>query len=136
MALDVNQILREIVDEVAPFKTEGELATYIPELAHVNPDAFGIYVISLENNVYQIGDSQTKFSIQSISKVLSLSLAVSLIGGDQVWERVDVEPSGDPFNSLMLLENENGIPRNPLINSGALIIADILVKQLPNPKEL
>ena len=73
------------------------------------------------------------FSIQSISKVLSLSHAIGLVGED-VWQRVDVEPSGDPFNHLSLLEMENGIPRNPLINAGAIVIADILVSNLDNPK--
>lgn len=131
--MDINQILQEIEQEIAPFKQEGELASYIPELANVNPNYFGIHVACLDKNIYHIGDSQVKFSIQSISKVLSLSLALNLIGG-KVWERVDVEPSGDPFNSLVLLESENGIPRNPLINSGALVIADILVNNLANPK--
>ena len=132
--MDVNQILREIEQEISPFKNEGEVASYIPELANVKADAFGMHVVSLEKNTYSVGNSHEKFSIQSISKVLSLSLALSLIG-EQVWERVDVEPSGDPFNSLVLLESENGIPRNPLINSGALVIADILVTHLKNPKE-
>ncbi|MGB0522257.1 MAG: glutaminase [Flammeovirgaceae bacterium] len=131
--MNINQILQEIAQETTPFQTQGELATYIPELAHVNPNQFGVHVISLEGNTYQIGDSQVKFSIQSISKVLSLSLAIHLVG-EQVWERIDVEPSGDPFNSLVLLESENGIPRNPLINSGAIVIADILVSQLNKPK--
>lgn len=132
--MDVNQILREIEQELVPLKQEGEVASYIPELAHVDPNYFGLYMISLENNTYQVGDSQVKFSIQSISKVLSLAMALGLIG-EKVWERVNVEPSGDPFNSLVLLESENGIPRNPLINSGALVIADILVSQLDRPKE-
>lgn len=131
--MNVNQILEEISTEIHQLAQEGEVASYIPELANVHADAFGMHVVSLEKNTYSIGDSQQKFSIQSISKVLSLSLALNLIGA-QVWERVDVEPSGDPFNSLMLLEGENGIPRNPLINSGALVIADILVTHLKNPK--
>ena len=82
----------------------------------------------------QIPDFNKKFSIQSISKVLTLSLASSLIG-EKILERVDVEPSGNPFNQLSLLERENGIPRNPLINSGAIVIADILISNLKNPKD-
>ncbi|MCL4118401.1 UNVERIFIED_CONTAM: hypothetical protein GTU68_018374 [Idotea baltica] len=84
-------------------------------------------------NNFSAGDANELFSIQSISKVLSLAQAMSLIGED-VWKRVDVEPSGDPFNHLSLLEFENGIPRNPLINAGAIVIADVLISNLENPK--
>lgn len=82
---------------------------------------------------YCIGDSKEKFSIQSISKVFSLALAKT--HKTKIWHRVDVEPSGNPFNSLIQLDQEKGIPRNPFINSGALVIADILVSCLKNPKE-
>ena len=74
------------------------------------------------------------FSTQSISKVFTLTKVFSLLG-NTLWDRVDVEPSGNPFNHLSLLEQENGIPRNPLINAGALVIADILVSELKNPKD-
>lgn len=131
--MNYQKILAEINLEIAPYQKQGKIATYIPELARVNPDKFGIYLKCTNGEGYQIGDSQEKFSIQSVSKVLSLSFALSLIGED-IWKRVGVEPSGNPFNSLVQLEYENGIPRNPLINSGAIVIADILVSNLKNPK--
>lgn len=132
--MDYQSILSEIESEVRLEPASGKVASYIPELAHVDPDKLGMHLCCFEKGQYAFGDSKERFSIQSISKVFSLTLAVRLIGAE-VWKRVDVEPSGDPFNSLVLLENENGIPRNPLINSGALVIADILVNKLKNPKK-
>ncbi|NET35777.1 MAG: glutaminase [Cyanothece sp. SIO1E1] len=129
---------QEILDEIGiEFRTtnfEGKVASYIPELANVSPHKFGMHICCLQGGNYSLGDSQELFSIQSISKVLSLTLA-HLHQGDDIWKRVDVEPSGDPFNSLVQLEFENGIPRNPLINAGALVISDILVSHLANPKQ-
>jgi len=115
-----------------PFRSRGKIATYIPELGNVNPEKFGIHLLCTDGNDYAIGDSEEKFSIQSISKVLSLAQAMS-ITGEKIWQRVDIEPSGNPFNSLVQLEYEKGIPRNPLINSGALVIADILLTHLKDP---
>src|SRR6056297_3907355 len=126
--------LDQIYKEVLKLPNTGKVASYIPELAAVPDSKFGMHLLDLYQNEFAIGDSIEKFSIQSISKVLSLSMALQCIGED-VWERVDVEPSGDPFNHLSLLEQENGIPRNPLINAGAIVVADILVSQLKNPKE-
>ncbi|MFC0183174.1 L-glutaminase [Pseudarcicella hirudinis] len=126
-------ILSDIYEEIANIDYEGNVANYIPQLAKVNPEKFGIHLCCLNEGNYAMGDSNEKFSIQSISKVLSLTLAFSMMG-DKLWERVGVEPSGNPFNSLIQLETENGIPRNPLINSGALVISDILVSNLVNPK--
>lgn len=83
---------------------------------------------------FGMGDFQEKFSIQSISKVLSLCLAYQILGGD-IWNRLGVEPSGNPFNSLIQLEKDKGIPRNPFINAGAMVIADILLSNLDNPKK-
>jgi glutaminase len=131
--MNYQEILNEIQKETNTNDFDGEVASYIPELAKVNGDKFGMHLHSINDEHCSFGDSNEKFSIQSISKVLSLSLAFELIG-DKIWERVDVEPSGDPFNSLAQLEYENGIPRNPLINSGALVISDILVTHLENPK--
>lgn len=112
----------------------GKVASYIPELSEINPDKFGISLTTLNGENFGIGDSEERFSIQSISKVLSLTLAISLLG-EKIWERVGVEPSGTAFNSLVQLEYEKGIPRNPFINAGAIVIADILVTHLKNPKE-
>lgn len=128
------EILNQIYGELSDLPLSGKVADYIPELGKVSPDAFGIHICCLEGGNYQVGDAEQKFSIQSISKVLSLVLALNL-EGEKLWDRVDVEPSGDPFNSLVQLEYEAGIPRNPLINSGALVISDILVSHLKNPKQ-
>src|SRR5262245_35774411 len=104
----------------------GEVATYIPELARVDPKAFGLAVIDAEGNVTAGGDSDTPFSIQSISKVFTLTLALGKVG-DQLWRRVGREPSGSPFNSIVQLEFEMGIPRNPFINAGAIATTDVIL---------
>ena len=132
--IDFQHILTSINEAASNEKDKGKIADYIPELAKVNVDNFGIHLIDIQQNNFSAGKSDEKFSIQSISKVLSLSMALGLIG-EKVWKRVDVEPSGDPFNHLSLLELENGIPRNPLINPGAIVIADILVSKLEHPKK-
>ncbi|MFT5737272.1 MAG: glutaminase [Maribacter sp.] len=130
---DFQQHLDTIYKEVLKLPITGSVASYIPELAAVSNSKFGIHLLDIQKNKYAAGDSTEHFSIQSISKVLSLALAMRCIG-EAVWKRIDVEPSGDPFNHLSLLELENGIPRNPLINAGAIVIADILVSELENPK--
>lgn len=131
--MDYQRILNEIEQELADQDFGGEIANYIPELAKVSPDKFAAHLCCLQGNNYAIGDNEEKFSIQSVSKVMGLALAYEL-EGEKIFERVDVEPSGNPFNSLIQLEVENGIPRNPLINSGALVICDILISRLENPK--
>ncbi len=127
-------ILEEIYKPIKSAENTGKVAAYIPELSNVPKDKFGIHLQLITGESYSVGDASEKFSIQSISKVLSLAKAFQLVGND-LLERVDVEPSGNPFNHLSLLELENGIPRNPLINSGAIVIADILLSHLKNPKE-
>lgn len=127
-------ILEEIVSELNEYQGKGEVASYIPELAKVNPDKFAVCLTTLDGDSFQLGDSGEAFSIQSISKVLALTLAFQ-IEGDQLWKRVGVEPSGNSFNSLVQLEYEEGIPRNPLINPGAMVISDILISRLDNPEE-
>ena len=126
-------ILNNIYTELNASHFRGEVATYIPELSHVDIHNFGIHLNVLNGDQFSVGNTNTPFSIQSISKVLALAKAFSIVG-EQLWQRVNVEPSGNPFNHLSLLELENGIPRNPLINSGAIVIADILVSHLKNPK--
>ena len=103
----------------------GKVASYIPELAKVSPDQFGMAIVDLKGNVYTTGDAAVDFSIQSISKLFALTLAFHL-EGDSIWQRVGREPSGNPFNSLVQLEREQGKPRNPFINAGALVVTDIL----------
>ncbi len=120
--------------ELQHLENLGEVASYIPELSHVNPDKFGIHLITHDKKNFSYGDSNEKFSIQSIAKVLSLTLAFKL-EEENLWERIGVEPSGNAFNSLFRLEQEKGIPRNPFINAGALLICDVLVSRLKTPKE-
>jgi len=112
----------------------GKVASYIPELASINPEKFGMHLTSLDGQSYGIGDCNEKLSIQSISKVLSLTMAYNM-KGSSLWKRVGVEPSGTPFNSLVQLEHDLGIPRNPLINAGAIVICDILISNLKDPKD-
>ncbi|MFH1000831.1 MAG: glutaminase [Bacteroidota bacterium] len=132
--MDYNSILQKVYKETAKISSQGKLADYIPELAKIEPDKFGIYLITKDGKHFELGDYQDKFSIQSISKVFTLSMAFSILG-EKIWNRVGVEPSGSPFNSIVQLEYEQGIPRNPFINAGALVIADILLSHLNNPKE-
>lgn len=130
--MNYNNILKEIQTEINPYYGKGKVADYIPVLANVDPNKFGITISTINGDVYSVGDSSEKFSIQSISKVFSLTLAFSKLG-EEIWKRVGREPSGNAFNSLIQLEYENGIPRNPFINAGALVITDILISLLNDP---
>lgn len=131
--VDYQQIFREIASELKNVDNCGKVATYIPELSKVDPNKMGIHITTVQRSLYSFGDSNEKFSIQSIAKVLSLTLALRIVGKD-LWGRVGVEPSGSAFNSLVQLESENGVPRNPFINAGAIVICDILVTCLDKPK--
>ena len=124
--LDLDDILGTINEEVRERFGQGEVADYIPSLADVPEDRFGMALALLDGGVHEVGDSRERFSIQSISKVHTLTLALEAVG-DELWERVDREPSGDPFNSLIQLEYEEGIPRNPFMNAGALVCADVIL---------
>ncbi len=132
--MDYQKILEDITAETAALQGKGKVADYIPELAKISPDHFGMALRFLDGNHYETGDSKTKFSIQSIAKVFSLSLAIGMLG-ESIFQRVGVEPSGTSFNSLLQLDHEQGIPRNPFINAGALVIVDILLSVLKNPKQ-
>lgn len=127
------EILTQIYKNVKT-QNSGNVADYIPELAKINPEKFGIYIHFLNEENFGIGDFEERFSIQSISKVFSLALVYKILG-EKIWERVGVEPSGNSFNSLVQLETDLGIPRNPFINAGALVICDMLLDLLENPKE-
>ncbi|WP_029038349.1 glutaminase [Salinimicrobium xinjiangense] len=131
--MDYQKILNQISREFDDKPRSGKVASYIPELAKVPSDKYGMHLYDLSGNNYCFGDSNERFSIQSISKVFTLALSMKVVG-DKLWNRVGVEPSGDPFNSLSQLENDSGIPRNPFINAGALVVADVLVSYFSNPK--
>lgn len=134
MKKDITSIITSIYKEVITVKNKGKVANYIPELAKVSEDNFGVHIHTVDNTTFGIGDFQKKFSIQSISKILTLTLAYRL-EGEELWKRVHVEPSGNPFNSLIQLESDNGIPRNPFINAGAIVVCDVLLSHLKNPKQ-
>jgi len=112
---------------------QGAVADYIPALASVKPDLVGISVATIDGNVVGAGDYQRPFSIQSISKVFGLVMAMNRVG-DSLWQRVRMEPSGQPFNSIIQLEWEKGIPRNPVINAGALLVSDVLASHFSSSK--
>ena len=133
MTINYQQILNEIESELNGLDDKGEVASYIPELKNVDASKLGVHLTTVQNDHFCFGDSDEKFSIQSISKVMSLTLALNIVG-EKVWERVGVEPSGSAFNSLVQLEYEKGIPRNPLLNAGAIVVCDILVDCLDDPK--
>ncbi|RUP00320.1 glutaminase [Hyphomicrobium sp.] len=122
----LDTVVAEIVDEMRRIPDRGTVASYIPELACVDPDYFGIAVIEAEGNAVVGGDGDMPFSIQSISKVFTLTLALGKFG-NRLWTRVGREPSGSPFNSIVQLEREQGIPRNPFINAGAIAVTDLIL---------
>ena len=130
---DYQSIIHALMAELKDVEDTGKVASYIPELGKVDPRKFGIHLTTVNNERSFSGDANEPFSIQSIAKVLSLTLAFE-IEGDRLWSRVGVEPSGSAFNSLVQLEYEKGIPRNPLINAGAIAVCDVLVDSLPDPK--
>ena len=123
---DLQSILDSIYTELSPRLGEGKVADYIPELAKVDPNKFGMAVATGDGNVHRIGDADIPFSIQSISKVFMLTLALGKVG-ESLWRRVGREPSGTSFNSIVQLEREEGIPRNPFINAGAIAVSDVVL---------
>lgn len=124
--MDYQEILEEIATEIKPLLTEGKVANYIPALAEVDPSQFAMTLTLFDGTQYSVGTPNTMFSIQSISKVFTFTLALKSYS-KALYERIGVEPSGNPFNSLVQLEYEHGIPRNPFINAGAINVTDALV---------
>ena len=130
--MDYQKILEDIYTEIQPYAGIGAQADYIPALAKVDPDQFGMALTTVDGESYQCQNAEEKFSIQSISKVFALAMALSL-KGESLWTIVGKEPSGTAFNSLVQLEFEKGKPRNPFINAGAIVIADMLMSELEDP---
>ncbi len=130
---DLKRVLDDINEEMARFTDRGTVANYIPALARVDPGQFGIAVVLADGTMLAAGHADAAFSVQSISKVFTLTLALGRVGGE-LWERVGREPSGSAFNSIVQLESESGIPRNPFINAGAIVVADVVLGQ-GDPKE-
>ena len=129
--MEMEKIIKSIYENYAGDLGRGKVADYIPPLAKVSPDKYAISVCTVDGKRYNIGDYTEKFSIQSISKVFTLAMLAPMVG-KELWESVGKEPSGSPFNSLVQLEYEKGIPRNPFINAGALVITDKLVERVPD----
>ncbi|WP_105665488.1 glutaminase B [Cronobacter dublinensis] len=130
-----NDLLASILEPVRPLASQGKVADYIPALADVPADRLGIAVCTVNGECFSAGDADERFSIQSISKVLSLVLAMGRYDDSEIWQRVGKDPSGQPFNSLVQLELEQGKPRNPFINAGALVVCDMLQTRLSAPKQ-
>ncbi|MDP3453479.1 MAG: glutaminase, partial [Bacteroidales bacterium] len=127
------EVTERIYHSLLNYTGEGSVADYIPALSKVNPKSYSISVCDLDGGVFSVGDYETRFTIQSISKVFSLAM-VSRHLGDKLWEHVGREPSGTAFNSLIQLEQERGIPRNPFINAGALVVTDKIIDLYDKPK--
>ncbi|NNH75597.1 glutaminase [Nocardia uniformis] len=124
--MDYQHVIEQVMSATKPHVGEGKVADYIPDLARVNPKQFGFAIATVDGQVYSDGDVDVPFAIESISKVFALALVLSK-GDDKIWDRVRREPSGLAFNDLIELEVENGIPRNPFINPGAIVTADQLL---------
>lgn len=132
--MNYQKILEDIYRKILPFSRTGEPASYIPALAKVNPDQFGMCLCTVDGGSYSIEGADVRFSIQSISKVFALAMCLSA-KGEWLWQRVGKEPSGTAFNSLVQLETEKGIPRNPFMNAGALVLADVMLTSFADPEE-
>lgn len=130
-----NDVLETILTQVRPLLGRGKVADYIPALASVDGNKLGIAISTVDGQHITAGDADERFSIQSISKVLSLVVAMNHYQEDELWSRVGKDPSGHPFNSLLQLEIEQGIPRNPFINAGALVVCDMLQSRLSAPRQ-
>ena len=121
--MDLVGILNRITDDMAARPDRGRVASYIPQLACIDPDHFAISICLADGTQLSSGDATTPFSIQSVSKVFGLAIALGRVG-DNLWARVGREPSGQAFDSILLLEQEKGRPRNPFINAGAIVTTD------------
>ncbi len=124
--MQLDAILSDVMADIQDHLGEGKVADYIPALAKVDPRKFGMAIVTTDNQVHTIGEATEPFSIQSISKVFTLTLALGRVGNG-LWRRVGREPSGSAFNSIVQLESEHGIPRNPFVNAGAIVVADVLL---------
>jgi glutaminase len=124
--IDYQALVDAVLDDASNYRGHGDVAAYLPALAQVNPNKLGIALAAGDGNVYVAGDADEPFSMQSISTIFTLSLTFSHVGG-ALWNHVGREPAGAPFNALVQLEEEKGKPRNPLINSGAIVVCDQLI---------
>jgi len=133
MTTDYQKIIDTISEEIQPFFGIGQVADYIPALSKVQPRQFGMAIRTVDGQEFTTGAAKESFSAQSIAKVFTLTMAMNIYG-EKIWERLGRDPSGSSFNSLVQLEYENGIPRNPFINAGALVITDLILEAYPDAK--
>jgi glutaminase len=124
--MDIPAIMQAIEAAAKNSPDRGRVADYIPELASIDPDRFGMSIVLADGSQHSVGDAGIPFSIQSVSKVFALALALGRLG-DRLWQRVGREPSGLAFNSILQLEHDRGIPRNPFINAGAIVVTDAVL---------
>jgi glutaminase len=130
---DLTPLLDEIAVEARKSIGRGKVADYIPALARISPGKFGMAICGVDGTEFVTGDADEAFSIQSLSKVFTLILALQTIGSAPLWKRVGREPSGTAFNSLVQLESERGLPRNPFINAGAIVVTDAITAHSVSP---
>jgi glutaminase len=123
--VEIEEALLRAGEAAAPEVGRGRLAEYIPSLAAVDPQQFGMVVASCDGQVHAVGDADVAFSVQSITKVFTLALVMAR-EDEAIWRRVGREPSGNPFNSFLHLDQDGGRPRNPFNNDGALVVTDRL----------
>ena len=126
----MQKVLEEALAIGKPYIAQGECASYIPELARADKNNLGVCVVTKSVDTYAAGDTKTRFTIQSISKIISLAIALQHCGFDRVFEKMNMEPSGDAFNSLLKLDMADDKPFNPMINAGALATIGYLVPEL------
>lgn len=133
MSVNYKKLLDQLYSETKDFARLGKVADYIPALERISGDHFALSLITEKGLLYSSGDHTIPFSIQSISKVFSFAMVYRKIG-TEIWNRIGREPSGTAFNSLIQLEHEGGIPRNPFINAGAIVVADLMLSFCNDPK--
>lgn len=130
-----NDLLGSVLEEVRPLLAAGRVADYIPALAEASPESIGLAVTTADGEHFAAGDARARFTVQSVSKVLSLAYVLKEVGEDAVFGRVGKEPTGDPFNSIIRLETSSlGKPFNPMINAGAIVVAGLLPGKSPDER--
>ena len=123
----MQKILENALEIGRKYIPEGECASYIPELAKADKNHLGVCIRTRGMETFSAGDTKERFTIQSISKVITLMVALQHCGFDKVFEKMNMEPSGDAFNSLVKLDLTSDKPFNPMINAGAITTAGYLV---------
>ncbi|GEN55266.1 glutaminase A [Halobacillus faecis] len=135
MIKDITEsVLEEWLDNVRPYAYDGQVANYIPALSRSNPEDLAVAIHYLDGDAVEAGETEVRFTLQSISKVISLALALMDNGESYVFDRVGMEPTGDPFHSIYRLEQVPSKPLNPMINAGALAVTNMIHGDTPDEK--